>query len=156
MVTNGWRSTLHKVDGPFIEGTSGDDWMEGSWGSSCLRGEMLAIGTVFDCLNAITKERRPKIPSAHEFLGSSKTREVTTASATMAGIKDLFIFSVCETTMKDSINPAMIEVIADKEVSGSLVSDTSASLTIKVEGEILGSQVGKNISIPRVVGSNGK
>ena len=130
--------------------------MEGSWGSSRLRGEMLAIGTVFDCLNAITKERRPKIPSTHDFLGSSKTGEVATASAAMAGIKDLFSFSVCDTTTKDSINPATVEVIADKEVSGSLVSDTSASLRIDVEGEILGSQVSKNIAIPRVIGSNGK
>ena len=97
--------------------------MERSWGSSRLRGEMLAIGTVFDCLNAITKERRPKIPSAHDFLGSSKTGEVATASAAMAGIKDLFSFSVCEATTKDIINPATIEVVTDKKVSGGLVSD---------------------------------
>ena len=90
--------------------------MEGSWGSSRLRGKMLAIGTVFDYLNAITKERRPKIPSAHDFLGSSKTGEVATASATMAGINDLFSFSVCETMTKDSVNPTTIEVVADKEV----------------------------------------
>ena len=122
--------------------------MKGSWGSSRLRGEMLAIGTVFDYFNAITEEGRPEIPSAHEFLGSSKTREVATASAAMAGIKDMFSFSVCETTTKDSIDPATIEVVTDKEVSGSLVSDTSASLTIKVEGELLGSQVSKNIAIP--------
>ena len=82
--------------------------MEGSWWSSRFRGEMLAIGTVFDCLNAITKERRPKIPCAHDFLGSSKTREVATASAAMAGIKDLFSFSVCEATTKDGVNPATI------------------------------------------------
>ena len=116
----------------------------------------MAIGTVFDCLNAITEEGRPKIPSAHDFLGSSKTGEVATASSAMAGIKDLFSFSMCETTTKDSINPATIEVVTDKEASGSLVSDTSASLTIKVEGELLGSQVRKNVAIPWVVGSNGK
>ena len=126
--------------------------MEGSWWSSRLRGEMLAIGTVFDCLNAITKERRPKIPSAHEFLGSDKTRDVDITSTAMTGIEDLFYFSVCETTTKDSINPVTIEVIADKEVLGSLVSDTSASLMIKVEGELLGSQVSKNIAIPREIG----
>ena len=101
MVTSGWRSTLHKVDGPFTKGTSCDDRMEGSLGSSCLRGKMLAIGTVFNCLNAITEEGRPKIPSAHDFLGSSETREVATASTAMVGIEDLFSFSVCETTTKD-------------------------------------------------------
>ena len=67
VVTNGWRSTLHKVDGPFTKGTSCDDRMEGSWRSSRLRGEMLAIGTVFDCFNAINEQKRKKIPSAHEF-----------------------------------------------------------------------------------------
>ena len=111
---------------------------------------------MFDCLNAITEEGRPKIPSVHDFLGSSKTGEVATTSAAMAGIEDLFSFSVCETTTKDSINPATIEVVADKEVSGSLVSDTSASFTIKVEGKLLGSQISKNIAIPWFVGSNGK
>ena len=130
--------------------------MDGSWWSSRLRGEMLAIGTVFDCLNAISKEGRPKIPSAYDFMGSSETEEVATASAAMAGIKDLFSFSVCEATTKDGVNPTTIEVVADKEVSGGLVSDASASLTIKVKGEILGSQVSKNVAIPWVVGSNGK
>ena len=86
MVTSGWRATLHKFDGPFTKGTSCDDRMEGSRGSSRLRGKMLVIGTVFDCLNAITEEGRPKIPSAHDFLGGSNTGEVATTSAAMAGI----------------------------------------------------------------------
>ena len=89
-------------------------------------------------------------------MGSSKTGEVATASSAMAGIKDLFSFSVCEATTKDGVNPTTIEVVADKEVSGGLVSDASVSLTIKVKGELLGSQVSKNVAIPWVVGSNGK
>ena len=89
-------------------------------------------------------------------MGSSETGEVATASAAMAGIKDLFSFSVCEATTKDRINPATIEVVTNKKVSGGLVSDTSTSLTVKVEGELLGSQISKNIAIPRVIGSNGK
>ena len=117
---------------------------------------MLAIGTVFDCLNAITEEGRPKIPSAHDFLGSSKTGEVATASAAMAGIEDLFSFSVCETTTKDNIYTTTIEVVTDKKVAGSLVSDTSLSVTIKVKGELLGSQVSEDIAVPRIVRSNGE
>ena len=113
MVTSGWRATLHKVDGPFTKGTSCDDRMEGSWGSSRLRGEMLAIGTVFDCFNAIAEERRPKIPSAHNFLGSSTTREVVATSTVMTDIEDLLGFSVCEAMTKDSIYAATIKVIAD-------------------------------------------
>lgn len=45
----------------------------------------------------------------------------------------------------------MIEVVTDKKVSGSLVSDSLASLTIKVEGELFGSQVSKNIIVPQIV-----
>ena len=130
--------------------------MEGSWGSSRLRGEMLAIGTVFDCFNAITEEGRPEIPSAHDFLGSSKTREVATVSAAMAGIVDFFSFSLCETTTKDSIYTATIEVVTDKKVARSLVSDTSSSVMIKVKSELLGSQVSEDISVPRIVRSNGE
>ena len=156
MVTNGWRATLHKVDGPFTKGTSCDNRMEGSWGSLRLRGEMLAIGTVFDCLNAITEEGRPKIPSAHDFLGSRKTGEMATASATMAGIEDLFNFSMPETTTKDSIYTATIKVVTDKKVARSLVSDTSSSVTIKVKSELLGSQVSEDITVPRIVRSNGE
>ena len=111
---------------------------------------------MFDCLNEITKERRPKIPSAHKFLGSSKTKEVATASAAMAGIEDLFSFIVCETTMKDSIYTATIEVVTDKKVAGSLVSDTSSSITIKVKGKLLGSQVSEDIAVPGIVRSNGE
>ena len=154
MITSGWRATLHKVDGPFTKGTSGNDRMEGSWWSSRLRGEMLATGTVFDCLDAIIEEGRPKIPDAHYFLGSSKTGEVATTSAAMAGIKDLFSFSVCEATTKDRIDPATIKVVTDKKVSGGLVSDKATSLTVKMEGELLGSQISKNIAIPQVIGSN--
>lgn len=39
VVTNRWRSTFHDVNGPFTERTSCDDGMEGSGGSSCLRGK---------------------------------------------------------------------------------------------------------------------
>ena len=130
--------------------------MEGSWGSSRLRGEMLAIGTVFDCFNAITEEGRPEIPNAHDFLGSSKTGEMATASAAMAGIEDLFSFSVRETTTKDNIYTTTIEVVTDKKVVGGLVSDTSSSGTIKVKGEILGSQVSKDVTVPRVIGGDGE
>lgn len=130
--------------------------MEGSWGSSQLRGKMLAIGTVFDCFNAITEEGRPEIPSAHEFLSSSKTGEVATASATMAGIEDLFSFSVHETTTKDSIYTVTIEVITDKKVARSLVSDTSSSIAIKMKSEILGSQLSEDIAVPRIIRSNGE
>ena len=130
--------------------------MEGSWGSSRLRGEMLAIGTVFDYLNAINEEGRPKKPSAHEFLGSSKTGEVATASAAMAGIEDLFSFSVRETMTNDNIYTVMIEVVTDKKVVRSLVSDTSSSVTIKVKSELLGSQVSEEIAVPRIIRSNGE
>ena len=77
---------LHKVDGPFTEGTSCDDRMEGRGRISRLRGEMLEIGTVFDYFNAITEERRLKIPNTHDFLGGGEAGEVATTSATMTGI----------------------------------------------------------------------
>ena len=102
---------------------------------------MLAIGTVFDCFNAITEEGRPEIPSAHDFLGSSKTREVSTASTAMAGIEDLFSFSVRETMTKDSIYTTTIKVVTDKKIARILVSDTSSSIMIKVKRKLLGSQV---------------
>ena len=116
----------------------------------------MAIGTVFDCFNAITEEGRPEIPSAHDFLGSSKTGEMATTSAAMAGIEDLFSFSVRETTTKDVIYTVTIEVVTDKKVARSLVSDTSSSVTIKVKSELLGSQVSEDIAIPRIVRSNGE
>ena len=74
---------------------------------------MLAIGTVFDCFNAITEERRPKIPSTHDFLGGGEAEEVATTSAAMTDIEDLLGFSACEATKKDSIYSATIKVIAD-------------------------------------------
>ena len=86
MVINGWWSTLHKVNNPFIERTNSDDEMEESWWGSCFWGKMLAIGVVFDCLNAITEERRPKVTSTHDFLGSGHTGEVTTISAIVISI----------------------------------------------------------------------
>ena len=72
MVTSRWRSTFHEVDGPLTKRINCDEGMEGSGGSSCLRGEMLEIGTVFEGFNAIAEERRPKIPSAHDFLGGGE------------------------------------------------------------------------------------
>ena len=113
VVTSIWRSKFHKVDGPFTKWTGGDDRMERSGRSSRLGGEMLAIGTVFDCFNAITEERRPKIASTHDFLGGGEAREVATTSTAMTGIEDFLGFSVCEATMKDSIYSATIKVIAN-------------------------------------------
>ena len=78
--------TFHKVNGPFAKRASCDDMMEGSGRSSRLGGKMLAIGIVFDRFNAITEERRPKIPSTHDFLGSGEAGEVATTRATMTGI----------------------------------------------------------------------
>ena len=130
MVISRWRSTLHEVNGPFTERTSSENEMEGSGGSSCLRGKMLAIGTVFDCFNAINEERRPKIPSAHDFFGGSKTREVATTNTAMTSIEDLHGFSFCETTTKDSIYSATIEVITDKKVARGLMSDMSLSIMV--------------------------
>ena len=86
VVTSRWGSTFHKVDGPFAKRTGGDERMERSGRSSRLGGEMLAIRTVFDCYNAITEERRQKIPSTHDFLGGGEAGEVATTSATMIGI----------------------------------------------------------------------
>lgn len=63
-----------------------DDKMEGSWWASFLWGKMLGIWAVFDCLNAITKERKPKVTNAHDILGSGHTREVTTTIATVTRI----------------------------------------------------------------------
>ena len=37
-----------------------------------------------------------------------------------------------------------------------MVSDTSSSFTIKMKGELLGSQVSKDVTIPRIVGGDGK
>ena len=87
--------------------------MEGSGRSSRLGGEMLAIGTVFDCFNVITDERRPKIPSVHDFLGGGEVGEVATTSTAMTGIEDLLGFSMCEATTKDSIDSTTIKVVAD-------------------------------------------
>ena len=42
----------------------------------------------------------------------------------MAGIEDFFSFSMCEATTEDSIYTAKIEVVTDKKVAGSLVSNT--------------------------------
>ena len=154
VVTSRWRLTFHKVNGPFAKRASCDDRMEGSGRSSRLGGEMLAIGTVFDCFNAIIEERRPKIPNAHDFLGSSRTEEVATTSTAMIGIEDLFFFSVCETTTKDIIYTATIKVVIDKKVVGGLVSDTSSSITVKMEGELLSSQISEDVPIPRVIIGN--
>ena len=130
--------------------------MERSGRSSCLGGEVLAIGTVFDCFNAITEERRPKISSTHDFLGGGETGEVATTSAAMTGIEDLLGFSVCEATLKDNIYSTTTKVIADKKVARGLVLDTLSSITIKMKGEILGSQLSKDVTVPRVVGGDGK
>ena len=95
VVTSRWRSKFHKVDGSFTKRTSCDNMMERRGRSSHLGGEILAIGTVFDCFNAITEERRPKKPSPHDFLGGSEAGEVATTSTAMTGIEDLLGFSVC-------------------------------------------------------------
>ena len=113
VVTSRRRSTFHKVNGPFTKRISCDDRMEGSGRSSRLGGEMLAIGTVFDYFNAITKERRPKISSTYDFLGGGETGEVATTSTTMIGIEDLLGFGVCEATTKDSIYSTTIKVVSD-------------------------------------------
>lgn len=117
---------------------------------------MLAIRIVFDCFNAIAEERRPKIPSAHNFLGGAEAEEVAATSAAMTGIDHFLSFSVCEVTTKESIYSATIKVVTDQKVARGLVSDTSSSITIKMKGKILGSQVMKDVTVPRIVGGDGE
>ena len=50
----------------------------------------------------------------------------------------------------------MIKVVTDQKVERGLVSDTSSSITIKMKGEILGSQVSKDVTVPTMVGGDGK
>ena len=88
VVTSGGRATFHKVNGPFPKRASCDDRMEGSGRSSRLGGEMLAIGTVFDYFNAITEERRPKIPGAHDFLGGGKAGKVAPTSIAWQALRN--------------------------------------------------------------------
>ena len=37
-----------------------------------------------------------------------------------------------------------------------MVSDTSSSISIEMEGKLLGSQVSKDVTVPRIVGGDGK
>ena len=61
-----------------------------------------------------------------------------------------------EETTKDSIYATTIKVLADEKVVRGFVSDTSSSITIKMKGELLRSQVSKDVIVPRIVGGDGK
>ena len=50
----------------------------------------------------------------------------------------------------------MIKVVIDQKVARGLVLGMSSSITIKMKGEILGSQVSKDVIVLRVVGGDGK
>ena len=51
---------------------------------------------MFDRLNAISENGRPKITGTKDILGSIQTWEVTTSSSTMIAIKDFLILNVGE------------------------------------------------------------
>lgn len=87
---------------------------------------------MFDCLNAITKERRPKLASTQDFQGSGHMGEVSTTSAIMTSIKDFLYFRMSETMTKDPINTATIKVITDEKIARGLVSNTSLIITSKM------------------------
>lgn len=75
----------------------------------------MIIGVVFNCLNAIAKERRPKVSSMHDFLSSGHFEEMTTTSVAMTGIEHLLKFSMDETMTMDNVDTAMINIITNEE-----------------------------------------
>jgi len=89
---------------------------------------------VFDYLNIIAKEIRPKLPGTHDFLHSGHSKEVTTKSTTFSGIKNLLSFSMGETTMKGNVDIVMIKVVTDEEVARGLMLNTSSIITSEVGG----------------------
>ena len=94
----------------------------------------MEISIVFDCLNAVAKERRKKVFNAHEFLVSCHSQEMTTTSATMTDIEHLVKFNVGETMTEDSVNTATINIVTDEEIARGLMSNTLSIIMSKMRG----------------------
>lgn len=84
-------------------------------------------------------------------MGSGHFKEATTTSATMVDIKHLLSFSMGETKTKDNINAPTIKIVTDEVVARGLKSNRLLIITSEVGGEFLGLQIGKYVTIPRVI-----
>jgi len=61
-----------------------------------------------------------------------------------------------ETMMKDRIHTITIKIIIDEKVARGLVLNSSSIIMSKMGGELLGSQICENISVPRIIHSDDK
>jgi len=87
---------------------------------------------VLECLDTITKERRPKLHSVHDFLGSGHSGEVTATSAIMESVEHFFNFSMSETMTKDNVDNLTINIITNEEVMRGFMSNMSLIIKSKV------------------------
>lgn len=76
---------------------------------------------------------------------------MATTRATMIAIENLINFSIDEIMTKDNVNTMMINIFTDEEIVMGLMSNPLLIIKIEMGGEILGSQVGKDVTIPRII-----
>jgi hypothetical protein len=74
---------IHKVHPPLGEGTNGNDWVKRGWVRAHFPSEHLVGVTLLNLLNAIFKDRWPKIISSQNCLGCCKPGYMTRTSPTM-------------------------------------------------------------------------
>jgi len=70
--------------------------------------------------------------------------------ATMRGIEHLLSFSMGETMTNEIVDTMMTKIIT-KEVARGLMSNTLSIIRSDIGGEFLGSQIGQDVAIPRII-----
>ena len=83
MPFDGCQFSFHEINGPFVKGVCFMDMVEGGRWCSHFRGKYLTVCIALDSQDAITKECRPEITGAHNYLGGGHARCVATTCATV-------------------------------------------------------------------------
>jgi hypothetical protein len=85
-------------------------------------------------------------------LGCGHPRKVTTTSAKVTIIQNVFSLLMNQTSSKDSINTTVIQGVTDDKITMRMVVNTSTLFTGSVRLKVLGLEVKEDVSMPRIRG----
>jgi hypothetical protein len=83
-------------------------------------------------------------------MSCSHPRKVTTTCSKVTVIKDTFNLLMIQTSSQDSINTTMIQSVIDDKVESRMVTNMMAFFTRDIGMKMLGLEIKKDISIPRI------
>ena len=115
--------TSHEVHRPLAQGNDCDHEMQRCERSPCFWGKSLTTATVFNCMDAIGKDGRPKITGMDNLLGNNQTREVATRGSTVIVIQYFFSLIMGEEMTRYGIDALMVQEIPYDDIESRLVSN---------------------------------